>query len=249
MISSAIYLLIFAITTSFWGWPNSENAQMPPQKVSYSVTENFSVPILMYHYIRDFENPDSPVGTQLSVGPANFEEQMKYIYENGYQTISLADVVEKRVPLKSVVLTFDDGYEDAYTAAFPILKKYNQKATFFVITDYLGREQYLNWDQVEEMKKSSMEFGSHTLSHPNLSSLNEEEAKREIFASKNDFEFFCYPSGKYNARTVELVKEAGYRGAATVKYGLANQKSDLFLLPRIRISHNENLESFVEKIK
>src|SRR3990167_8666691 len=131
----------------------------------------YQVPILMYHYIRDASN-ESQLGKNLSVSPETFKAQVKWLKENNYSTIKLADMadpdkkaiskiyLEKKKP---IILTFDDGYLDAYTQAFPILKEYQFIGTFFVINDYIGRDYRLTQTQITEMEQVGMEFGSHTL--------------------------------------------------------------------------------------
>jgi peptidoglycan/xylan/chitin deacetylase (PgdA/CDA1 family) len=207
--------------------------------------EKFDVPILMYHYIRVAPENDQ-LGANLSVSPENFAAHMKWLYDDNYRTIKLADLAdpnrqtisriyfEKKKP---IVLTFDDGYEDAYTAAFPVLKKYSFSGTFFIIKDYVGRENRLNDAQIAEMEKAGMEFGSHTLTHPDLTKISLDEAHSQIFDSKGEWSVFCYPSGKYNSDVINLVKEAGYVAAVTTKIGIANENSNLFELRRVRVEN------------
>lgn len=226
---------------------------------------NYEVPILMYHYIRDFDDPNDKIGTNLSVSPQKLEEQLKWLKENGYQSVSLSDLVNKSFDSfdstqdksaqdqndKFVILTFDDGYKDAYTSAYPLLKKYEFTATFYIITDYVEKNNpnYMSWDNIKELKKAGMDIGSHTLTHPDLEKSDDSRVDKEIRESKKNLEStigdtisdFCYPSGKYDARTIEALKKYGYKTATTVKNGVADQNSNLFELPRIRITNETNL--------
>lgn len=224
-------------------------------KAAYSRVESFEVPILMYHYIRNAENEDQ-LGQNLSVSPVTFDSQMKWLKDNDYVSINLSDLAdEERIALskaygedkKPVVITFDDGYDDAYINAYPILKKYNFTATVFVITNYTDKKSgYLTQTQIDEFKKVGMEIGSHTLNHLDLTKIDYTNAHDQIFLSKNDSLVFCYPAGKYDTQTEKLVTDAGYVAAVTTKPGIATEKSDLFLLPRVRIQ-DVPLATFAKK--
>lgn len=222
---------------------------------TYPKVEKFEVPILMYHYIRVAPAGDQ-LGTNLSVSPENFAAHMKYLHDDNYRTIKLADLVdpnrqeiskvyfEKKKP---IVISFDDGYEDAYTQAFPVLKQDGFIGTFFIIKDYIGRDGRLTQTQIDEMSKAGMEFGSHTLTHPDLTKISLDDAKNQIFDSKGEWSVFCYPSGRYNEQTMTLVKEAGYLAAVTTKIGIARENSNLLELPRVRIE-NTDVQAFADKI-
>jgi len=221
----------------------------------YPKIEKYQVPILMYHYIRIARGEDK-LGEKLSVTPTNFEDQIKILKENDYRTMKLADLADpekkeiSRIMAaneKPIVLTFDDGYRDAYTQAFPVLQKYEFIGTFFIVRGFIGRRNYLMKNQIEEMEKAGMEIGSHTLTHPDLTQLSRKAQEKEIFDSKEDTSVFCYPAGRYNKVSLELVKAAGYLAAVTTKYGLARETSDIFELPRIRVE-NFSGKILIEKL-
>lgn len=224
--------------------PKTTTAPMPESTtISYPKPESYDVPILMYHYIRNAEN-ESALGKNLSVSPASFEDQLKWLKENNYETIKVSDLADPELKAiskiiydkkKPIVLTFDDGYEDAYTAALPIIQKYEFTGTFYIIRNSVGKAEYMNQTQIDKMAKAGMEIGSHTLSHIDLSTADDADQRKQIFESKVDATSFCYPSGKFNDTTMSLVKEAGYTTAVTTKSGIANQSSNLFELPRIRM--------------
>lgn len=233
-----------------------ETTKKDVPEVIYPKVSEYKVPILMYHYIRIAPIGDT-LGENLSVTPTNFALQMKWLNENNYATLSLVDLddpdkkaISKITALKKkpIILTFDDGYEDAYTNALPILKQNNFTGTFFIIRDFVGRPEYMDQTQIDKLAASNMEIGSHTLSHPSLEKLSESAQRKQIFDSKLSAETFCYPSGKYNDTTITLVKEAGYKVAVTTSPGIANQDSNLFELPRIRMQ-DFNGESLGKKIK
>ena len=215
------------------------------QDNSYPKISNFEVPILMYHYIRDASGEDE-LGRNLSVDPKTFDAQMAWLKENDFESVKLSDLADmERTELskvngeggKPVVITFDDGYLDAYTEAFPVLKKYGFTGTFFIITNFIGKDNYMNSDQIAALRKAGMEIGSHTLTHPNLTDLESADVRRQLTESKDDTNVFCYPAGRYNDRVKDLVKEAGYVAAVTTKSGVATEDTKLFDLPRLRITN------------
>lgn len=211
-----------------------------------AVTE---VPILMYHYIRDYHNPADKVGENLSISPQKFREQLDAIKGAGYTATTLDAFVEHKLPEKPVILTFDDGYADAYSAVFPALRERGMAATFYVITDYLDKPKYMTWEQVKEMAAAGMQIESHTLNHADLRKLSPDEQLRELVESKRVIEerlgtpvrHFCYPSGRYTEETLGLVKAAGYETATTVAPGVAKIGDDPYQLPRLRVLEQTNL--------
>lgn len=227
----------------------------PTNKVEIPQVSEYQVPILMYHYIRNAEG-ESELGQNLSVSPQNFEAHVKYLKENNYETLKLVDlsdpdkkaiskiIYEKKKP---IVLTFDDGYTDAYSQAWPILKKYDFVATFFIIRNYVGKDNYMTQAQIDELAKAGMEIGSHSLTHPDLTKISPDDAQSQIALSKENTLTFCYPSGKYNQAIVKLIQEAGYQAAVTTKFGIADQNSSILELPRVRVE-NTSAETLMDKI-
>ena len=212
-----------------------------------------SVPILMYHHVGPLLNTDA-VASDLTVSIADFESQIQYFKEKGYASVSLAQVysaVAFQIPLppKPVVFTFDDGYQDVFENAIPILEKYGFTGTFAIATELLGRPSYAVWDEVLEAQKSGMEIVSHTENHLDLTSdkYSDKDLNREIFGSKQVLEeklgtsidFFVYPYGKYNDKVVGLVKAAGYKLALTTAFGLQVHEQTLLTTPRLRV-HGQN---------
>lgn len=210
---------------------------------------SFGIPVLNYHLI----NPQKI--NALSITPEEFDEQMAYLHNNGYNTISpdqLLDYIQenKELPDNPILITFDDGYQDAYTEAYPILKKYNFTATIFLITDYVGNSnRYLNWEQVKEMHDNGFTFGSHTLSHISLSKITNEEAEYQLIKSKEAIEwrlkkpvkYFAHPGGFYKQATGQLLKQTGYRAAFTVNFGRVSTDSNVYALKRIPIFESTNV--------
>lgn len=232
---------------------NSDKKENKPEIPKIS---EYQVPILMYHYIRNADG-ESELGKNLSVSPDNFAAQLAWLKESGYTTIKMADLADpERTAVskayfenkKPIILTFDDGYEDAYTQAFPTLGKYGFIGTFYIIRSYVGGGNYMNQAQINELAKAGMEIGSHSLSHPNLTVLSLADLKKQIDDSKEQTTTFCYPLGKYNDQVITKVEEAGYSTAVTTRGGIANQESNLFELPRVRIE-NGGGDYLTERIK
>jgi peptidoglycan/xylan/chitin deacetylase (PgdA/CDA1 family) len=154
------------------------------------------------------------------------------------------------------VLTFDDGYRDAYTAAWPVLKKYGFGATFFVITDLIDNPRYLTKDQIRELAANDMEIGDHSASHSELPALSRAQLQREIVESKAVLErilggpvlSFCYPSGHNSLAVRQVVQAAGYASAVTVDPGVYRGKGDRLQIPRVRVYGGITLADFARAI-
>jgi peptidoglycan/xylan/chitin deacetylase (PgdA/CDA1 family) len=216
------------------------------------------VPILMYHYIRANPNRHDTLGADLSVTPQHFAAQMALLVAAGYQTITLDDLVaalreDRPLPPHPVILTFDDGYADFYTTAYPILARYGLRATSFVITGRVGRPGYLTWDEMRTMQAGGLvQFESHTVDHVELNRVSRLKAEYELDASRAaleqhlgvPIEFFCYPSGRYNAAVETLVARAGYEAALSTQPGMLHRAGDLLALSRVRVHGAESLAAF-----
>ncbi len=222
-----------------------------PEKVISS-----AVPIFMYHYIRAYSNPADPIGENLSVSPQKFEEQLSWLKRNNYATVFSGYFKNpKAVAAKPIILTFDDGYQDAYDSAFSLLQKYQMTGMFYLIVNKIGTPGYLTWEEILEMQKAGMMFGSHTLTHSDLRNLSpvnlEKEIKesREILTQKLGQEVtdFCYPSGKYSDTVLAEVKKDKYQTAVTTNSGISSLKDDPFLLKRLRIVEKTNVEAILGK--
>lgn len=209
------------------------------------------IPILTYHYIRQLPGDDDPLGQNLSVSPENFARQMAYLKSSGYESMTFDDLRAGKIPKKPVIITFDDGYEDAYENAFPALKDNGMRGVFYVITGFVGRDLYLTWSQINKMSEAGMVFGSHTVNHPDLTSntITQEKIAQELSLSKKALEDrldktindFCYPSGKATTATVDYVYEAGYKTAVSTQITVVQKGNYLLWLPRLRIKNDSNL--------
>ncbi len=219
------------------------------------------VPILMYHYITNNPNPIDRARDLLSVPPDKFEAQMQYLSQNGYTPITLDTLYgifngQATAPAKPIVLTFDDGYIDFYTNAFPILRRFNFHAVSFIPTGLIGGSYYMNWNQIKEIASTGLvTFEAHTVSHANLPSLKSAVLiLKELTDSKTILQantgypvnFVAYPNGTSNASVQAAVRKAGYVGALSTWSGKAWGPS--LSLPRIRISGFWNLKEFAARL-
>jgi peptidoglycan/xylan/chitin deacetylase (PgdA/CDA1 family) len=211
------------------------------------------VPILMYHCISAGNNT-------LYVEPKRFALQLRNLLKQGYTPITARELVNSwfsgtPLPSRPIVLTFDDGYRDNYTNAYPLLKKYHVKATLFVITGAVGRPNYLTWPQIQEMEKSGLvDVESHSVHHPDMSNLTPEQAKMELTVSKAMLEahlhkpvtMFAYPMGKYRPFLFPILREAGYQAAFTTRSGLTHYYDGIYSLKRLRAVNTDTFAEFPE---
>lgn len=211
-------------------------------------SDKYVVPIMMYHNVSSSDQP-----RMNSVTPENFAKQMAYLHKHGYRVVPFSELVnsiteKKTLPKKSVVITFDDGFEDNYTNAFPVLKEYHFPAIIFVVTDIVGKSGFLTWEQIKEMEKFDISFGSHTRLHAYLPSLDKAEQRNQIRGSKeileqqlgHQIEYFAYPSGGFNDSILSVLKEAGYKAACTTNRGYRRLNDDPYMIKRIRFGNNDN---------
>lgn len=211
--------------------------------------EPVELPILMYHSISS--------GNSLRVPKSEFASHMKWLKDNDYVTLSPEEAyrvftTNSMPSKKSVLITFDDGYTDNYTKAFPVLKQYEMKATIFMIEQSIGRPNHLTDEQMDEMMSHGISIESHTIHHLELNRLSKQQQEEELKGSKTFFDqrfsqrtrMVSYPVGRYNEETLKLAKEAGYQMAVTTEPGHAKKEQGMMSLHRIRISPGVSPESF-----
>lgn len=210
-----------------------------------------SVPILLYHKVGD--DADS-----LTVSSERFDKDMQYLAEHGYTTLSLDDVRRRlydedaKIPRRPVLITFDDGYLDNYTNAFPILAKYDLKASFYIITGMIGQPNRVTAAQIRELDRAGMGIGSHTVTHRLLGDLKQDDVQAELSQSKTTLEqllgksidFIAYPCGSYHQDTLQMVRKSGYQGGFSVKQGNA-MFADRLAIRRIPIFKYDKSISYI----
>lgn len=214
------------------------------------------VPILYYHSIA------TEKGNELRMPVEKFREQMQYLKDNGYYTLSLDQLYDflvnnKPIPKKSVAITFDDGYEDNYTGAFPILKEFRFHAAIFVITKTVDTDSsYLTSAQLKEMSDYGIDIESHTVSHNDLDKYSYDQQYKELTVSKQFLEallqkpvkYFVYPSGKYNQDTLAAVKKADYYMAFNTENKWAGKEDGIYTLKRVFLSSSFGMDVFIERV-
>ena len=207
-----------------------------------------SIPILTFHTLGDRESV-------ISFAPGVFQRGMAKLREHGYRTVSLSEAVAclregSPFPDRSLVITFDDGSRTVYDEAFPVLKRYEMSATVFLTVGRPGGQSHqrpssdggplLTWQEIRDMQVGGMEFGAHTLTHPDLTRLPVERIEEEICGSKTIIEdalgtpvtCFAYPYGRYDGRSYDVVQRYFVAGCSD-RLGLVTSRSDPYALERV----------------
>ncbi|AGF57982.1 peptidoglycan/xylan/chitin deacetylase (PgdA/CDA1 family) [Clostridium saccharoperbutylacetonicum] len=222
------------------------------------VNDNRGVPVICYHSITEDKTKKGPIVIPVE----NFKEQLKTIKDAGYITLTMAELngylyENKPIPEKSVIITFDDGYRDNYTLAFPILKELNMKATIFVISSFMNRSDCLSPEELKEMSDYGIDIESHTVSHKRLSDMNYKTQLKELKDSKVAIEkvtgkpvtAIAYPEGKYNDNTKKAVVEAGYAMGFTIERGYADRNDLSTRLNRICVDYTYKPNNILNVLK
>lgn len=233
------------------------------------------IPILMYHSISTLESNDRHPYYETTTSPHVFEMHMKYLKENGYTTICLNEaqrILSNGVisAVKPVVITFDDGFRDFDIHAFPVMTKYDLCATVFLPTNFVTNchqisfkgKECLSWSQVRHLAEIGTKFGSHTVTHPELSALPLQAVITELERSKQTLEYeigqnvdsFSYPFAfpeqdrSFIKDLERILSECGYTNGVTTKIGLASHRDNQFFLRRIPINDFDDKDLFEAKM-
>ena len=212
----------------------------------------------MYHQLIP-DNASLPLesGDPYMVSASAFREQMAYLSDRGYSTVSLWDFAayvsgKATLPLMPVIITFDDGRESDHVVAYPVLRSYGFVATFFVVTKTMGSPGFLSSEQLKDMKDNGMSIQSQTQSHSSLTELSQRQVKTELSQSRAILEsktgepvrFLAIPGGMYNNMVKRIAQESGYVGAVTSDLGVNGLNSDMFALKRIALRRGITLSRF-----
>ena len=220
------------------------------------------IPVLCYHQFTE----KSESKNKMVVTSAEFEQQMDYLASNGYQVLALSELGsflsgKKELPLKSVVITIDDGYKSYLEVAYPILKKYDFPSTMFVYPDFIGAGRALKWRDVKFLSKTPLvDIQSHSKSHDSLSPLPLGESDEDYLArlkievegaekilsrrTNQTINHFAYPYGNSSLEIVKLLEQNDYELAVTVHKGSNPSFSTPFLLHRTMIYGGDSLKTF-----
>jgi peptidoglycan/xylan/chitin deacetylase (PgdA/CDA1 family) len=221
------------------------------------------LPILMYHRLEEAEVDLDAEYRQLVVSPQAFLEQVSYLQQNGYHTITFAELVgafngQVSLPTNPVIITFDDGWDDIYYVGYPILRDHGMRATFFISTNWIENlEGTVSWDQIEEMSRGGMEFGSHSVTHPYLTTSEPDWRQFELEGSKSTLEehigqtitALAYPFGLYDDTVIAAVQKAGYLTACTIDQSWTVRADGLLTLPRLWVYDWTTLDDFAALLK
>lgn len=211
-----------------------------------------TIPIFLYHRI-----DTSPTNSQYYVPPEKFEEQMRLLKEWGYETIS-TDLLLKAItegaslPPRPIIITFDDGNLNNYTAAFPIMQKYGFTGVLYIVGNYMGADQFMNVDQIREMAAAGWEVGSHGMNHKDLTLLEPQEQRSEIVDSKKYLEntlgvpinTIAYPYGLSDPSVIDFTYFAGYTAGMSLGASQQQGTGNLFTLQRRDIKGTYDLNQF-----
>jgi peptidoglycan/xylan/chitin deacetylase (PgdA/CDA1 family) len=230
------------------------------------------IPILMYHSVSE---QASAKFRRFAVAPALFHEHMAYLHQQNYTPLTVTQLMRMRtqdssaLPERPVVLTFDDGFADFYTAALPMLQEYNFCATLYIVTAFVGgtslwlqhegeaQRPILSWEQIASIQAAGIECGGHTHTHPQLDTLSPTQAREEIAQCKRileqrlgqEVESFAYPFGYHTTTTQRLVREAGYTSACAVKYAMSSETDNPFSLARLIVTADTHVEALAALLK
>ena len=244
-----------------------------PVRQAFSREIQNQIPILMYHSIQDGVSDRRPY-FDINTSPARFAQHMKFLQEQGYKSVHLAEarklLAQDNWDSRYVVITFDDGYRDFLTTAYPIMAEFNHTAVLFVPSGLIqdGRAHFLQrecltWTEIRELHANGIEIGSHSVTHRELKFLGTPELEAEVADSKRTIEdktghsitSFSYPyafpeSEVAFSRTLrELLEKHGYRNGVTTILGSSSRNSDRFLLPRLPANSSDDIPLFRAKLE
>ena len=247
----------------------------PLQKLPRRGPAAKKIPILMYHGIRDGESQARHPYFRTTTTPAVFAWQIGYLARSGYQSVRPDEAAAlllrpERGPAKPVVITFDDGLQDFYTAALPVLRKYGMSATVYLPTACIGQtarkfhgRDCMTWAQVRDSHREGIAFGSHTVTHPQLKALADGAIRRELEDSKKTLEdelgapvsSFSYPYAfpetdiPFRSRLRAMLEETGYSDGVSTIIGTAGRRNDPYFLRRIPVNAWDDIRLFQAKLE
>jgi len=210
--------------------------------------------VLMYHLVGPLPPHAQREAKNLTVSADRFETDLRELRAAGCHLLTMAHgydlLAHRQLPRRAVVLTFDDGYENNYKVAWPLMRKYGYVGTFNIVYDSLSAPGHMDREQIKELAAVGNEIGSHTVSHASLPGLDDAHLKMEVTEPKQKLEAllgnpivtFCYPEGRNNRRVVRAVRDAGYKLAMTCESGSWTSGTPLLQIPRFRIAEQTDLQ-------
>ncbi len=267
-------VILLAVAILFWLNPKEKIAVAPSEFASEKANlsknfntpppESLNIPILMYHHVGELPAKASAIRKDLTLSTETFTKQVKWLKEQGFSSISLEQLYlaasgDFQLPEKPVIFSFDDGYEDVFINAVPILEQYQFRGSFGIITQYPENSNetdnlYASWEKIKSASDRGHEIVSHTQTHfdGNNSKYTNEYIFENLQNSKNDIlkntgkstRILIYPYGSYTTAYIEQAKNAGFVMGLTVKHGNLVNTNNLMEVPRLRIHGNQNFEKF-----
>jgi peptidoglycan/xylan/chitin deacetylase (PgdA/CDA1 family) len=220
-----------------------------------AASSRFAIPVLVYHSV------SARADGEYNITPAKFAEQMGFLARRGYRSITMAEFKRymhngTRPDGKLVLLTFDDGYENNYTIAYPVMRRYGFVGTMFMITGWAGSKPFISWDEAARLQRAGWDMMPHTVTHPQLPLLSEEQQLKEIVGSKKAIErhlgtkadVLAYPYGHRSQTTYRIVRGNGFAYAFTFDDGMTTSEQDPYLLKRIIVTGKESLAAFAARL-
>lgn len=218
------------------------------QLITASPSATFRVPILMYHYVENIQNPKDRLRVELNVPPAVFEQQVITLKNAGYTFMTakeLGEVLDGKMtmPTNPVLLTFDDGHWDFATDVLPILEKYHVKATSYVISGFIGGSDFMTPQELQEVVNSGLvDVGAHTVTHISLAGQPLATVQYQVDQSKTWLEknyhinvvSFAYPNGSFDQQAAKVVEDDGFSTAVSTVPGIEQNQANRFFMYRLR---------------
>lgn len=200
----------------------SQDVEKTEVKNKLKLEKTFNIPVLMFHHFKESVSKEYYCTTMT---PELFEEHLKALKDNEFETITLDNLYNGNLPEKPVLITMDDGYKSNYSYAYPLLKNYNMNAVIFVVTSKVGDKTpwlpRFTWEEAKEMEESGViEIACHGLTHINHADLSADELKLSVEKSINDIEqnlgkrkvrAFSYPYGKFSNKTIKILDELDFK--------------------------------------
>jgi peptidoglycan/xylan/chitin deacetylase (PgdA/CDA1 family) len=245
------------ITSTATITPTFTASPVPTPTWVHQGPETVQVPILLYHWIAVSPDEGTSYKSPYYVKPEVFDEEMKLLHDWGYTTITTELLIKAinegaDLPPRPVIISFDDGHLNNYTAAFPIMQKYGFTGVLYIVTNYLGAENYMNADELKEMSAAGWEIGSHTVSHLDLTSMEPDRQRYEVVESRKILEeklgvpilTIAYPFGISDAGVIDYAHFAGYIGGMGLGYTDDQGMTNLFNMQRRDVKGTYDVKQF-----
>ena len=254
-------ILLCAVLLSLSSWVQSQD---DPTVIGDGTLRRLRVPILMYHYVGNPPPDADQYRTALTISTPMFRDHLRYLAQEGYSTISLYDLDAALnegypLPLKPIILTFDDGYIDHYESVFPALREFGFVGTFFIITSFADENKrgHLSWSQIVEMAEAGMSMEAHTKTHVELDKRSYDFLVYQMLGSIESLEaylgrparMFSYPVGRYDDMTLLVASQANIRRAVTTQNGQIHTTDNRLELPRLRISNTSGVPALAQMLQ